>query len=117
MFIDYVEIEVEAGRGGDGCVSFRREKFIAKGGPDGGDGGRGGDVIVVSSENESTLQRFEYQRQFIAENGEKGRGAQCNGAGGASVEIRVPPLRERVSELRVIDNLVEELERLDKIGK
>jgi GTP-binding protein len=89
-FIDEARIEVIGGRGGNGCASFRREKFIPKGGPDGGDGGRGGDVWVVSDRNLNTLLDFRYTRRHQAGNGEHGRGSDCFGAGGHDIELRVP---------------------------
>lgn len=89
-FIDEVTIDVAAGNGGDGCASFRREKFIPKGGPDGGDGGRGGSVWVAADRNINTLIDFRFARKHQARNGEKGRGADCYGAAGADLELRVP---------------------------
>lgn len=89
-FVDEARIEVQAGRGGDGCASFRREKFIPKGGPDGGDGGRGGSVWAVADHNINTLIEFRYQRKVAAGNGEQGRGADCYGASGEDVELRLP---------------------------
>ncbi|MBD3333498.1 GTPase ObgE [candidate division GN15 bacterium] len=90
MFIDYVEIEVAAGRGGDGCVSFRREKFIPKGGPDGGDGGRGGNVIAVANENLNTLLDYRYRSKYNADNGKPGSGALKTGKSGEDVLLQVP---------------------------
>ena len=69
MFIDKIKIYLKAGNGGNGCVSFRREKYVAKGGPDGGDGGRGGDVIFRVDEGANTLLAFRYKRKFVAESG------------------------------------------------
>lgn len=89
-FIDEAKIEVLAGKGGDGSASFRREKFIPNGGPDGGDGGRGGSVYVVADCNINTLIEFRYTRIFKAQKGESGRGAQCYGKGGEDLTIRVP---------------------------
>jgi len=89
-FVDEARIEVQAGRGGDGCASFRREKFIPKGGPDGGDGGRGGSVWAVADHNINTLIEYRYQRKVSAGNGEHGRGADCYGASGEDVELRMP---------------------------
>jgi GTP-binding protein len=89
-FVDEARIEVQAGRGGDGCASFRREKFIPKGGPDGGDGGRGGSVWAVADHNINTLIEYRYQRRIAAGNGEHGRGSDCYGASGEDVELRVP---------------------------
>jgi GTP-binding protein len=89
-FVDEARIEVAGGRGGDGCASFRREKFIPKGGPDGGDGGRGGDVWVVADRNLNTLLDYRYTRRHQAGDGEPGRGSDCFGAGGHHVELHVP---------------------------
>ncbi len=89
-FIDEATIDIAAGDGGDGCASFRREKFIPKGGPDGGDGGRGGSIWVAADRNINTLIDFRYARRHQAKNGEKGRGADCYGAGGADIDLRVP---------------------------
>ena len=89
-FFDEAQIEVYAGNGGNGCMSFRREKFIPFGGPDGGDGGRGGSVVVEADTNLNTLIDFRYQRVFRARNGEHGRGADCFGAGGEDMLLRVP---------------------------
>jgi GTP-binding protein len=89
-FIDEAFIEVHAGKGGDGAVSFRREKFIPRGGPDGGDGGRGGSIYAVADRNINTLVDYRFARIHRAKNGEKGRGSQCNGAGADDVFLRVP---------------------------
>jgi GTP-binding protein len=89
-FIDEARIEVLGGRGGDGCASFRREKFIPKGGPDGGDGGRGGSVWALADRNINTLIDYRYARRHAAGNGEHGRGADCYGAAGADIELRMP---------------------------
>ncbi|MGC9238150.1 MAG: Obg family GTPase CgtA [Acidithiobacillus sp.] len=89
-FIDEVRISVAAGKGGHGAVSFRREKFIPFGGPDGGDGGRGGDVYLVARENLNTLIDFRYQRRYRAENGHGGAGRQMTGRAGKDLEIAVP---------------------------
>ena len=91
MFIDRVVIEVIAGRGGDGCVSFRREKYVPKGGPDGGNGGRGGNVVVAVSGRMSTLVDLHYQRVYKAEKGGHGRGKKCQGKSGEDTIIAVPP--------------------------
>ncbi len=88
--VDEAEILVKAGNGGNGCVSFRREKFIPLGGPDGGDGGAGGSVWLVADENLNTLVDFRHQRTFKAQRGENGMGAQMYGKGGEDIEIRVP---------------------------
>ena len=88
--VDEAEIQVKAGNGGNGCVSFRREKFIPLGGPDGGDGGAGGSVWLVADENLNTLVDFRHQRAFKAQRGENGMGSQRYGKGGEDIEIRVP---------------------------
>ncbi|MGY1425124.1 Obg family GTPase CgtA [Lysobacter sp. A289] len=88
--VDEAEIQVSAGNGGNGCVGFRREKYIPLGGPDGGDGGAGGSVWVVADENLNTLVDFRHQRQFRAERGEDGRGRQMYGKGGGDLVITVP---------------------------
>ncbi len=90
-FSDETYIDVASGNGGHGCVSFRREKFVPKGGPDGGDGGRGGDVVFVVRDNLRTLGHLKLQRSFKAENGRPGQGARCAGRNGSDVEIPVPP--------------------------
>ena len=89
-FIDRVHIEVRAGDGGRGCISFRREKYVPRGGPDGGDGGHGGDVVLVGDRNLTTLLDFTYRRRFEAERGAHGRGADQRGADGATLRLRVP---------------------------
>jgi len=90
MFIDKAKIHVRAGSGGNGAVSFRREKYIAAGGPDGGDGGKGGDVLFVADTNLSTLVDFRYKRKYAAENGENGGAKRCSGRSGKDLVIRVP---------------------------
>ncbi|MCS7190206.1 MAG: GTPase ObgE [Fimbriimonadales bacterium] len=90
MFIDEAVIEVEAGRGGDGCVSFRREKHVPRGGPDGGDGGDGGSVILLADPKLSTLLDFHYQRRYKAERGGHGSGSNRKGRNGKSITLRVP---------------------------
>lgn len=90
MFTDLANITIKAGKGGDGAVSFRREKYVPAGGPDGGDGGKGGDVIFVADSNLSTLADFRYQRKFMAENGENGSGKKRFGKGGENLVIKVP---------------------------
>jgi len=89
-FVDEALIQVEAGKGGNGIVSFRREKYIPKGGPDGGDGGDGGSVWLIADVNLNTLVDFRYERIFKAENGENGQGRQKTGKSGQDLEIRVP---------------------------
>ena len=90
MFVDVAKITIKAGKGGDGAVSFRREKYVAAGGPDGGDGGRGGNVLFVADPNLSTLMDFRYKRKYVAQNGENGRGANSYGKSGEDLTIRVP---------------------------
>lgn len=89
-FVDEAVIEAAAGDGGNGRVGFRREKFAPRGGPDGGDGGRGGDVVLVADRNLATLRDQRYQRVFAAGRGEDGAGRQCSGANGADVVVRLP---------------------------
>lgn len=89
-FVDEAPIFVQAGNGGRGCLSFRREKFIAKGGPDGGDGGDGGSVYLEADENLNTLVDYRYQRHYRAQNGEPGRGSNCTGAKGEDMVLTVP---------------------------
>lgn len=91
MFIDRVEIGVRAGGGGDGCVSFRREKHVPRGGPDGGNGGRGGDVIIKVDGQMRTLLDLRYRKQYRAESGRPGGSARKTGRSGKSTVIRVPP--------------------------
>ena len=91
MFIDKVKIYVKAGNGGNGCVSFRREKYVSHGGPDGGDGGKGGDVIFVPDEGENTLLDFKYRRKFVAPNGQDGAARRFHGRNAENIEIPVPP--------------------------
>ena len=89
-FIDEVEITVESGKGGNGCVSFRREKYVPNGGPDGGDGGKGEDVIFRSSNNLSTLADLRHVSKYKAENGKNGSGSNKKGKNGKTVIIKVP---------------------------
>ncbi|MDZ7374167.1 MAG: GTPase ObgE [candidate division KSB1 bacterium] len=90
MFVDYVKIFVRGGHGGSGCVSFRREKFVPKGGPDGGDGGDGGSVIVEADPNLGTLLDFRFRRHFHAERGQHGEGGLRHGRRGKDVILKVP---------------------------
>ena len=90
MFIDVAKIKIKAGDGGNGAVSFHREKFVAAGGPDGGDGGRGGSVIFQADDNLSTLMDFRYKRKYVAQNGEPGRGARCTGKNAPDLIFGVP---------------------------
>ncbi len=89
-FIDEALIEVTAGDGGNGVAHFRREKFIPKGGPDGGDGGKGGSVYAVADENLNTLIEFRYTRKYFAQRGENGRGSDCYGKGGEDIYLKMP---------------------------
>jgi len=89
-FIDEAHIEVHAGKGGDGAVSFRREKYVPRGGPDGGDGGRGGSVVAVADRNINTLVEYRFARIHRARDGERGGGRQCNGKSAQDVILRMP---------------------------
>jgi GTP-binding protein len=90
MFIDEAKIRVAAGNGGNGCMAFRREKFVPRGGPSGGDGGRGGDVIMEASERHNTLVHFRFNPEHKAERGEHGMGSNCTGQDGKDVVLKVP---------------------------
>ncbi len=90
MFIDEAKIKVKAGDGGNGCMAFRREKFVPRGGPSGGDGGRGGDVVMVSSQRHNTLIHFRYNPEHKAQRGEHGMGSNCTGLDGDSITLQVP---------------------------
>ena len=89
-FVDTAKITVRAGNGGNGAVAFHREKYVAAGGPDGGDGGQGGDVILKTDRHLSTLMDFRYKRKYVAENGQDGQGKRCTGKDGADLIIKVP---------------------------
>ena len=102
-FVDEATITVQAGKGGNGCLSFRREKFIEKGGPDGGDGGDGGSIYVIADNDLNTLVDYRYQKHYQAQNGEPGRGRNCTGAKGADIELKVPV------GTTVVDNETEEV--------
>lgn len=105
--VDTAKILIRSGKGGDGAVSFRRERFIPEGGPDGGDGGKGGDVYIETDPNMNTLDEFAHQQKFFAENGEAGRGKQMYGKKGEDLTIKVPlgtqikltPLHQEAAEL------------------
>ena len=90
MFVDQAKIYIKAGDGGDGCVSFHREKYVAAGGPDGGDGGKGGDIVFVADDNLSNLIDFRYKRKYVAEKGKDGSGKNCTGRNAPDVVIKVP---------------------------
>jgi GTP-binding protein len=104
MLADRAKINVRAGRGGNGCVSFRREKYVPKGGPDGGDGGRGGDVVLVATRQVPDLRRFQQQHHFRAANGTHGQGSLRRGADGADLVVEVPvgtEIRDSAGDLLV----------------
>ena len=106
LFVDIVTITVKAGDGGNGCVSFHREKFVQAGGPDGGDGGRGGDVIFEATERMHTLMDFRYTRKFTAGNGEDGSANRKTGKSGENAVILVPPgtiVREKATGRLLLD--------------
>ena len=90
MFIDKTKIYVKAGNGGNGAIAFHREKYVAAGGPDGGDGGHGGSIVLRVDDNLSTLMDFRYKRKYTAPNGEDGKGGRCKGKRGADLVIKVP---------------------------
>ncbi len=90
MFVDIAKIKIKAGSGGNGAVSFRREKYVNAGGPDGGDGGRGGNIVFQVDDNLATLADFRYKRKYTASNGENGSGGRKNGRGGEDLVIKVP---------------------------
>src|SRR5258708_25200832 len=90
MFIDEARIWVKAGNGGNGCMAFRREKFVPRGGPSGGDGGRGGDIVMESSEAHNTLVHFRFNPEFKAQRGRHGEGSDCTGKEGEDIVLRVP---------------------------
>lgn len=90
MFVDIAKIKIKAGNGGDGAVAFHREKYVASGGPDGGDGGKGGDIVFVVDDNLATLADFRYKRKYAAKNGLPGEGRKKHGKNGEDLEIRVP---------------------------
>lgn len=90
MFVDIAKVKIKGGDGGAGAVAFHREKYVAAGGPDGGDGGKGGDVVFVVDDNLATLADFRYKRKYAAPNGGGGKGGRCNGKKGKDLEIKVP---------------------------
>jgi GTP-binding protein len=109
MFIDYARIRVKGGKGGNGCISFRREKFVPFGGPDGGNGGKGGDVIAIGDSNINTLLNFRYKKHFSGQRGRHGQGAKKDGKSGADVFIQLP----LGTEIYEID---EQGNRINKLG-
>ncbi len=113
-FVDEATIRVDAGNGGSGCVSFRREKYIPKGGPDGGDGGDGGSVYLIADSGLNTLVDFRHRRIHRAENGRPGKGRNCTGQGGSDLLIKVP-VGTRVSDLETEEQLGELLQHGDRL--
>lgn len=106
VFVDQVKIYLQSGKGGDGCVSFRREKYVANGGPNGGDGGRGGDVIFVVNDHMNTLYDFRHKKHYKATNGEPGGGSNCSGKDGEDMIIEVPRgtiIKDAKSEKVIMD--------------
>ena len=91
MFVDRAKIEISSGKGGNGAVSFRREPFVPEGGPDGGDGGKGGDIIIRADKNLRTLMDFKYRKKYSAENGQDGMKKKRFGKDGNDLVIKVPP--------------------------
>ena len=90
MFVDEVDIHVVAGDGGNGCLAFRREKFVPRGGPSGGDGGHGGSIFIVASPHTNTLINYRFHPEFDAERGQHGMGSNCTGKTGGDLELPVP---------------------------
>ena len=90
MFVDEAKILVKAGDGGNGCLAFRREKYVPRGGPSGGDGGHGGDIYIEANLNDNTLLRYRYNREFRGERGRHGEGSDCHGASGEHITLKVP---------------------------
>ena len=112
MFIDYAKIELQAGNGGNGAVAFRREKYIDKGGPNGGDGGRGGNIIFQTNPNLHTLQDIRYKRMYKAKNGEAGGSNNRTGKSGSDLIIEVPcgTIIKNIENQTIIKDLVDENE-------
>ena len=120
IFIDQAKITIKAGNGGNGAVSFRREKYVASGGPDGGDGGRGGNIVFQVDDNLSTLADFRYRRKYEAANGEDGKGKRCFGRNAEDLVIRVPRgtlLKEAASGRIVADISGDEPQIIARGGK
>lgn len=113
-FLDQAKIYIKSGNGGAGCVSFRREKYIEYGGPDGGNGGRGGDIVFETAENLNTLIDYRYQQHFVAKNGRPGAGRNCTGADGEPMILRVPVGTQILAEDKetVLADLSEKGQRL-----
>ena len=91
MYFDEVEVEVMGGKGGDGVIQFRREKYVPRGGPDGGDGGHGGSILLEVDQHKNTLSEFRNKKLFQAQNGARGKGKNQTGASGDDLVIKVPP--------------------------
>ncbi len=120
QFVDYAKVYVKAGNGGNGCVSFHREKYVASGGPDGGDGGKGGDVIFKGERNLSTLMDFRYKKKYVADKGDDGRGANQYGRSAKNLIIKVPigtVLKDANTGLVIADISTEEEVVIAKGGK
>ncbi|MDR0983495.1 MAG: GTPase ObgE [Ruminococcus sp.] len=120
MFIDKAKIHIKAGDGGDGAVSFHREKYVAAGGPDGGDGGKGGDVVFVTDTGMSSLIDFKYKRKYIADKGDNGSGKNCTGKNAADLIVKVPKgtvIREAQTGAVMADLSVTEKAIIAKGGK
>ena len=111
-FIDEAKIYVKAGDGGNGVASFRREKYIPMGGPDGGDGGKGGSIYAIADRNINTLVDYRYTRKFLAQRGENGRGADCYGAGGDDIVLRMP-VGTVIADLNT-EEIIADLDQHDK---
>src|SRR5579863_6472617 len=90
MFVDEAKIYVKAGNGGNGCMAFRREKYVPRGGPSGGDGGHGGSVILEATQHDNTLLRYRFNREFRADRGRHGEGSNCSGQSGGDMILLVP---------------------------
>ena len=115
MFSDITEIYVKAGDGGNGAVSFWREKYVSAGGPDGGDGGKGGDVVVVTDNNLNTLTDYRFKHKFVAKNGEGGKGGKMYGKSGENLILKVPKgtlIRDAETKLLIKDMSDDELRRV-----
>ena len=120
MFIDKAAITIKAGNGGNGAVAFHREKYVSAGGPDGGDGGRGGDVIIIVDDHLSTLMDFRYKRKYVAANGADGRGKRCKGKDGESITIKVPRgtlIRDKETNAIIHDMSTDETYLIAKGGR
>ena len=114
MFVDIAKIKIKAGNGGDGAVTFHREKYVASGGPDGGDGGKGGDIIFEVDDNLATLADFRYKRKYTAPDGKRGDGGRRRGKNGENLVIKraaaaagaTPILRPRPARRRALQRAV-----------